>query len=70
MSDPQPTPQAEIFNVQQLAAYLGVSDGVVHGLTRHRSHRSKNPIPHLYLGKRLYFRKADVCAWIEAKVVR
>lgn len=63
MSDPQ----ADIFSVPQLAAFLGVSTNVVHGLTRRRSDRSKNPIPHLYLGKRLFFRRAAVQAWLEAK---
>lgn len=60
-------PQADILNVHQLADFLGVSVGVVHGLTRRRSNRSQNPIPHLYLGKRLYFRRAAVLSWLEAK---
>ena len=60
--------QADILSVEQLAQFLGVSALTIHGLTRNRARvRDANPIPHLKLGKRLYFRRTSVEAWLLQK---
>jgi excisionase family DNA binding protein len=57
----------EIMNVQQLAEFLGAPVHTIHGLTRKRSRmRHENPLPHVRIGKRLYFRRETVEAWIKA----
>lgn len=59
---------ASLLSVEQLAEFLGVSVLTVHGLTRNRARvRDAHPIPHLRIGKRVYFRRESVLAWLAAR---
>ena len=62
---------SSLLNVHQLAEFLNCSVGTVQGFTRARSRRSKEPvIPHLFIGRKVYFRQESVEAWLKAKEVR
>lgn len=61
MSAPNELP--ELWNIDHLAEYLGVSKQSVYKLTA--AHR----IRFLRVGKELRFRPADVAAYLEAQVV-
>jgi len=60
--------QSEILSVEQLASFLGVSKSTVHGLTRGRTRKNhEKPIPYLKIGKRCYFLRQSVLAWLDAR---
>lgn len=59
---------ADILSVEQLSAFLGVPVSTIHGLTRVRA-RTGTPLPFLKIGKRCYFRRQSVLAWLEAREV-
>ena len=47
----------DILSADDLCSWLGITKTTIHSLTRQRSRiRNAHPIPHLLLGKRLYFR--------------
>jgi len=50
----------DILNVNQIADYLSVSKATIYKYTADRI------IPHFKRGKRLYFKKSDVEAWVTA----
>jgi excisionase family DNA binding protein len=58
----------EILSVEQLSKFLGVPKSTIHGLTRSRGRgNTDTPIPFLKIGKRVYFRRLSVLAWLEAR---
>ena len=52
-----------IFNVAELAKYLGVSNSWIHQRT------AKREIPHIKAGQRLMFKKKDIDAWLDSQGV-
>ena len=61
----------DLLSVPQLAEILGVTTNTVHGLTRTRARQNYGSlIPHVRIGKRLYFPKAEVQEWIASRIVR
>jgi predicted DNA-binding transcriptional regulator AlpA len=61
-------PESEIFSVEQLSQFLGVPVSTIHGLTRGRARKhDAAPLPFLKIGKRCYFRKVSVLAWLESR---
>jgi excisionase family DNA binding protein len=58
----------DIFDVDQLAAFLRVTRNTVFGLTRQRTKLSGDPvIPHFRIGRELRFRRESVLTWLAAK---
>lgn len=51
-----------LWGIAEVATYLGVPASSIYKLT---SRRARLRIPHLKLGGRLRFRKADVDEWLE-----
>ncbi len=54
---------AEYMTKDELMAYLKISRGTVNRLM-------KQGLPHIKLERRVLFRKADVDAYLESKIVR
>jgi len=52
------TPPDELMTIQQVADYLKLTVNTLYGYT------SKNKIPHIKKGKRIYFLKKDIDAWL------
>ena len=65
---PSPGGVPELFSIQELAQYLCVTTWTIHNLLRKRG--TDAGLPHLKLGRRLYFRKSAVDAWLAAREVR
>ena len=55
-------PRERLWDIEDVASYLGIPLSSVYKMT---ARRSRNPIPHLKVGGRLRFRKADIDAWLE-----
>ena len=54
--------EKELLTVGDLGAYLSIGRTTVFKLI-------KQGFPHVRIGKRILFRKADVDAWVEARIV-
>ena len=54
--------RAKLWDIEDVATYLGIPLSSVYKMT---AKRSTNPIPHLKIGGRLRFRKADIDAWLD-----
>jgi excisionase family DNA binding protein len=52
------TPKTEFLNLKEAAQYLNLANQTIYGLT------SKNEIPFLKRGKKLYFKKSELENWI------
>ncbi|HKC68144.1 MAG TPA: helix-turn-helix domain-containing protein [Bacteroidia bacterium] len=57
-SDKSETNQPEFLNLKEAAKYLNLANQTIYGLT------SKNEIPFLKRGKKLYFKKSELEKWI------
>lgn len=55
-----------LWDVGEVAAYLGIPEMSVYKMT---GARSRNRIPHLKLGGRLRFRKVDIDRWLDLLAV-
>ncbi len=55
---------AELLSVENLSAYLGVTINTVYGLTRKRS---ESGLPCIKIGKKTFFRKPSVDAWLASR---
>lgn len=51
-----------LWDIEDVAGYLGIPLSSVYKMT---AQRSTNPIPHLKIGGRVRFRKADIDAWLD-----
>lgn len=51
-----------LWDIEDVASYLGIPLSSVYKMT---APRSTSPIPHLKLGGRVRFRKADIDAWLD-----
>ena len=52
------TPKTDFLNLKEAAKYLNLANQTIYGLT------SKNEIPFLKRGKKLYFKKSELENWI------
>jgi len=52
------TPKTDFLNLKEAAKYLNLANQTIYGLT------SKNEIPFLKRGKKLYFKKTELENWI------
>ena len=57
-----PSTEDRLWGIEDAADYLGVPVSAVYKMT---SQRSRSPIPHVKLGGRLRFRKADLDRWLD-----
>ncbi len=57
-SDKPETTKTEFLNLKEAAKYLNLANQTIYGLT------SKNEIPFLKRGKKLYFKKSELENWI------
>jgi excisionase family DNA binding protein len=55
-----------LWSIKDAAAYLGVPVSAVYKMT---SVKTRTAIPHVKLGGRLRFRKADIDRWLDLLVV-
>lgn len=55
-----------LWEIEEVAAYLRIPTSSVYKMTGPRSRR---PIPHIKLGGRLRFRKADIDRWLDLLTV-
>lgn len=60
--------QTPLFTLDEVASYLKTSTWTIHNLLRKRG--ADDGLPHLKLGRRLYFRKAAIDAWLIARETR
>ncbi len=59
--------QPLLLSISEAAGLLGLTKEQLYQLTRERSRvRQRLPIPHLRLGKRLFFRRESLEAWVNA----
>lgn len=54
--------QERLWGIEEVALFLGVPVSAVYKMT---GPRSLTPIPHVKLGGRLRFRRADIEAWLD-----
>jgi excisionase family DNA binding protein len=54
----------EVFDIKEAMLYLKLSKGTMYGMTM------KREIPHYKVGKRIYFRKEELDAWINKGKVK
>jgi len=57
-TDKSETTKTEFLNLKEAAKYLNLANQTIYGLT------SKNEIPFLKRGKKLYFKKSELENWI------
>jgi excisionase family DNA binding protein len=57
-----PSTDDRLWGIEDAAEYLGVPVSAVYKMT---SRGSRSPIPHVKLGGRLRFRKADIDRWLD-----
>lgn len=48
----------DFMNIEEASSFLGFTKSSIYGMTHERK------IPHFKVGKRLYFKKADIVNWI------
>jgi len=58
----------DLLTLQETANYLKCSTWTITNLLRKRG--ADNGMPHLKLGRRLYFRRSAIDAWLAAREVR
>jgi excisionase family DNA binding protein len=56
--------ERDLFTVEQLREYLSCSRGFVYRLMK------DHKLPHVQLGRRIYFRKKDVDKFMESKLMK
>jgi predicted DNA-binding transcriptional regulator AlpA len=57
----------DILTLDELCAWLKIKRGTGYSLTRNRATLRGGVIPHLKLGKALYFRRSSVQLWLEQR---
>lgn len=55
---------SEVFDIKEAMSYLKLGKGTMYGMTM------KREIPHYKVGRRLYFRKEELDAWINRGKVK
>jgi len=56
--------ERDLFTVEELGKYLSCSRGFIYSLMK------KHKLPHVQLGRRIYFRKKDVDRFMESKLIK
>ncbi len=59
---------SELLTLQEVSQYLKCSQWTITNLLRKRG--TDDGLPHVKLGRRLYFKKTSIDAWIAAREVR
>jgi len=56
--------EKDVFTVSELQKYLDCSRGFIYNLMK------EHKLPHVKLGRRVYFRKKDVDQFLKSKIVK
>jgi excisionase family DNA binding protein len=59
-------PENALWSIEDVAAYLRVPVNSVYKMT---AQKARTPIPHVKIGGRLRFRKADIDRWLDLLMV-
>lgn len=61
---PPPTPESDVMNADEVAAFLGVDRTTVYDFA------GRGEIPHQRLGKRLLFRRGALVSWLDSSLCK